>query len=101
MSFLVPNDKPLKIQKDIAENALAEAFALDLITIEELEKRLNQVQGAHSNSEITSYLQDLPQDMLALSKAGTTDTDMANSDIEEKEKKYIQFCPATCYVVLN
>jgi len=87
MSLLVPNNKPLNTQKEIAENALAEAFALDLITMEELEKRLYQVQGAHSNSEITSYLQDLPQDLLTSSQAGTADADMSNSDIERREKK--------------
>ncbi len=86
MSFLVPNNKPLNTQKDIAENALAEAFALDLITIEELEKRLHKVQGAHSNSEITSYLQDLPRDLLTSSQEGTA-ADMSNSDIEGREKK--------------
>ncbi len=82
MSFLVPNNKPLNTQKNIAEDALAEAFALDLITMKELEKRLHQVQGAHSNSEITSYLQDLPQDLLTSSQEGTAD-----ADIERREKK--------------
>ncbi len=52
MSLLVPNNKPLDMQIKIAESALTEAFALDLVTMEELEKRLYRVQGANSNSEI-------------------------------------------------
>ena len=82
MALLVPNNKPLNIQKETAENALTDAYALDLITMEELEKRLRQVQEAHSNLEITSYLQDLPQDLLTLNKEGT-----GASDIERRENK--------------
>ena len=89
MSSLVPNDKPLATQIEIAENALAEAFARDLITIEELEKRLHQVQVSHSNSEITSYLQDLPQDLLAPNQKETAAFDMSNSEIGKREKKQI------------
>ncbi len=84
MALLVPNNKPLNIQKEIAENALTEAFALDLITMEELEKRLHQVQEAHSNSEITSYLQDLPQDLLMFNKE-----EAGASDKERRENKQI------------
>ncbi len=86
MSLLIPNNKPLNIQKKIAENALAEAFGLDFISMEELEKRLHQVQGAHSNSEITSYLQDLPRDLLNFSHDDST-ADMSNSNIERKENE--------------
>ncbi len=89
MSLLVPNNIPLVAQIEIAENVLAEAFARDLITIEELEKRLHQVLASHSNSEITSYLQDLPQDLLTSSQEGTADTDMSVTDIERKEKKLV------------
>jgi hypothetical protein len=87
MSLLVPNNKPLNAQQEIAENALTEAFALDLITMEELEKRLYQVHGAHSNSEITSYLEDLPPDLLTSSREETAAADPSNSDIEKGEKK--------------
>jgi len=87
MSLLIPNNKPLPAQIEIAENALAEAFAQDLITMEELEKRLHQVQASHSNSEITGYLRDLPQDLLTSGQAGA-DADISESDREKRKNKH-------------
>ncbi|MBN1646478.1 MAG: hypothetical protein JW874_00475 [Spirochaetales bacterium] len=60
MSDLVPKDRPLNEQKKIAEDILAEAFARDLITMEEFENRLAVVQTAGSNRTIQAELQDLP-----------------------------------------
>jgi hypothetical protein len=88
MSLLIPNDKPLPRQIELAENALAEAFARDLITIEELEKRLHLVQAAHSNGEIRGYLADLPRDLL--DPVRTQDyTDVSIPDAQRSKKKYL------------
>ena len=80
MALLIPNDKPLKIQKEFAENALTEAYAMDLITMEELEKRLHQIQGAFSNLELSTYLTDLPQDLLMFNQVENTDTDIVGRE---------------------
>ncbi len=80
MALLIPNDKPLYTQIEIAENALAEAFALDLITMEELEKRLSLVQASQSNSEITGYLKDLPENLATLGSEDADNKDIIDPD---------------------
>ncbi|MEJ2665156.1 MAG: LiaF-related protein [Spirochaetia bacterium] len=88
MALLIPNNKPLPRQIEIAENALAEAFARDLITMEELEKRLHLVQEAQSNGEISGYLADLPRDLLDPVRAEDY-ADTAIAGAQKSEKKYL------------
>lgn len=82
MSLLIPNNKPLPVQIEIAENALSEAFARDLITMEEFEKRIHKVQEAGSNSDISSCFEDLPNDLLS----SASDTETPKKDIENRKK---------------
>jgi len=86
MSLLIPNNKPLPVQIEIAESALAEAFARDLITMQELEKRLHQVHASHSNSEITDCLKDLPEDLLTSGQAEVY-TNLSESRYRKKKKQ--------------
>lgn len=81
MSLPAIRTKSLPAQKEMAENALTEAFALDLVTMDELEERLHKVQQARSHSEITSCLQDLPPQLL------TSSREKAALKIEQREKK--------------
>lgn len=69
MSLLIPIDKPLPQQKKIAEDILAEAFARDYITMEELEKRLSTIHSAGSNRDIQSEITDLPANILSMTSA--------------------------------
>ncbi len=84
MSLAIPNDKPIGTQIEIAEEALSEAFARDLITMEELEKRLQLVQASQSNSEVCGYLQDLPQNILPAKPTEKSNGDLVNSNTEQK-----------------
>ncbi len=87
MALLIPNNKPLPRQIEIAESALAEAFARDLITMEELEKRLHLVQEAHSNGEISTYLEDLPRDLLDPVKEEDY-ADLSITDAQKSKNEY-------------
>ena len=64
MSDLIPRDQPLPEQKKIAEDILSEAFARDLITMDEFEKRVSVVQAAGSNRDVQNELSDLPNTLL-------------------------------------
>ena len=77
MSPLVPKDKPLTEQKKYAEDALSEAFARDLITMEEFEIRVAKIQTAQSNRDIVSELDDLP-DNFAPAVSEDEETDLSS-----------------------
>ena len=64
MSDLIPRDQPLSEQKKIAEEILSEAFARDLITMDEFEKRVSVVHSAGSNRDVQNELNDLPNTLL-------------------------------------
>ena len=64
MSDLVPKDRPLSVQKKVAEDLLTEAFARDLISMDEFENRLGIINAAGSNREIQTELQDLPESLI-------------------------------------
>ena len=66
--MLIPNDKSITEQKEIAEEILSEAFARDLITMEEFEKRLSAVDAAGSNRDLQNELKDLPENILQYQK---------------------------------
>lgn len=64
MSDLIPKDQPLNEQKKIAEEILSEAFARDLITMDEFEKRVTVMHSAGSNRDVQNELSDLPNNLL-------------------------------------
>ncbi len=64
MPDLIPRDQPLSEQKKIAEEILSEAFARDLITMDEFEKRVSVIHAAGSNRDVQTELSDLPDSLL-------------------------------------
>ena len=72
MALLVPRNIPLSEQKNVAEDFLSEAFARDLITMEEFEKRISSVHKSESNRDIQAELEDLPENLrIQIHRAGT------------------------------